>query len=332
MFNFGNSDPSSAFKHVLANSHIRGRYHIDPMASPYILPNDLEENKRLDLQHYLMHQILQSNAIAPIGQPQQISTVGVDTGSWNYHILGLIRRSRTTMPVYQPQRILDVGCGTGRWAIEIARQFPASKVIGIDIVEPVHPYTDRDGIPANFTFQLGNILQGIPFADGYFDYIHMRFLNFGIPANKWQATINELARLTAPGGWIESIELVLPHSGGPLLTRSMKAFEKTLMARSIDLACSRNVDDCMRQATPRLSAIQSQLIEIPIGPHGEAIGIRMAWNISSAIHNMGYFFQQAHLFQTQEWQTFMDELDNELNSVQYEPMLPIYLVTSQRNA
>ncbi|HKD75626.1 MAG TPA: methyltransferase domain-containing protein, partial [Ktedonobacterales bacterium] len=101
---------------IAADIPVRGRAGISLEQGPYALPNDLGEAKRLDLQHYILRQILQSNTVAPISNPR---------------------------------RILDAGCGTGRWAIEIARQFPQAEVVGVDIVAPERAYNDDDPVPAN---------------------------------------------------------------------------------------------------------------------------------------------------------------------------------------
>lgn len=68
-------------------------------------------------------------------------------------------------------KVLDVGCGSGRWILEMARDFPNSTFIGVD-VSNVFPSPDK--IPSNASFVEGNVLHGLPFADDTFDYVYQR--------------------------------------------------------------------------------------------------------------------------------------------------------------
>lgn len=69
-------------------------------------------------------------------------------------------------------KVLDVGCGSGVWILEMARDYPASTFVGCDIADVI-PTTD---IPDNCTFVKANILEGLPFTDGTFDYCFQRFM------------------------------------------------------------------------------------------------------------------------------------------------------------
>jgi hypothetical protein len=44
-------------------------------------------------------------------------------------------------------------------------------VVGLDLVPSKPPQ------PANYHFAYGNVLQGLPFADDRFDFVHERFLS-----------------------------------------------------------------------------------------------------------------------------------------------------------
>ncbi len=107
--------------------------------APYLLPKDLQEVRRLDYQHFILRQVLKGNCFAPV------------------HDL-----------LTQGSHVLDVGCGTGRWGQEIALAYPQSQVIGLDL-EAV-PRTSST--PLNYQFVPGNLLHGLPFANGTFGYVH----------------------------------------------------------------------------------------------------------------------------------------------------------------
>src|SRR5262249_2787590 len=150
---------------------------------PYMLPADLEEINRLDFQHYLLRHAFQGNYAAPIRHPTSI---------------------------------LDVGTGTGRWAWEMAAAFPQAHVIGLDINQPPSDAVPgREVNPPNSAFRLANVLEGLPFPDGRFDFVHMRLMILALPADRWAFVVNELARVTRLGGWVESVEYGGEKNGGP---------------------------------------------------------------------------------------------------------------------
>jgi ubiquinone/menaquinone biosynthesis C-methylase UbiE len=65
---------------------------------------------------------------------------------------------------------VDVGCGcSGAWTIEVAEEFPAANVIGIDL-SPVQ----ANFIPKNCKFIVGDLTQGLVFDDGSMDLVHSR--------------------------------------------------------------------------------------------------------------------------------------------------------------
>src|SRR5262245_31505645 len=135
---------------------------------PYLFPRHPAEGDRLDVQHYALLLSAGSNYLAPIGTPR---------------------------------RVLDSGSGTGQWAHDLCREFPDAVVAGVDL-QPGKP----DG-PPNFRFVQAALLDGLPFSDGQFDFVHQRLLALGVPLASWGGVIAELVRVTRPGGWIELVEM-----------------------------------------------------------------------------------------------------------------------------
>jgi len=55
-------------------------------------------------------------------------------------------------------------------------------------------------------FVRANLLQGLPFADDRFDFVHQRALAWAVPVRSWPVLVQDLVRVAAPGGWVELVE------------------------------------------------------------------------------------------------------------------------------
>lgn len=103
-------------------------------------------------------------------------------------------------PAAQARRVLDVGCGPGVIAAELARQFPQTEVVGLDLsaarlAEARRQFTGL----ANAATAPGEATQ-LPFAAETFDLVFCRFLLEYLP-EKAQA-VSEMARVCQPGGQV----------------------------------------------------------------------------------------------------------------------------------
>jgi ubiquinone/menaquinone biosynthesis C-methylase UbiE len=93
-----------------------------------------------------------------------------------------------------PRRALDLGTGTGAGAFAIARRFPDTEVVGVDLAERMIERA-RAKVPADLSdrirFEVGDSAR-LPFDDGSFDLVaHANVIPF----------FDELQRVVAPDGW-----------------------------------------------------------------------------------------------------------------------------------
>ncbi|CAG8655961.1 7977_t:CDS:2, partial [Funneliformis caledonium] len=98
--------------------------------------------------------------------------------------------------------VLDVGCGAGTWILDLASENPAN-FYGIDIL-PLFPTEIK---PSNVSFSIANLIDGLPFKDNSFDFVHMRFFVFCLSESDWEIAIQEIVRVCKPNGWIEIFEV-----------------------------------------------------------------------------------------------------------------------------
>jgi SAM-dependent methyltransferase len=94
-----------------------------------------------------------------------------------------------------PARVLDLGTGTGKAARVAAGRYPDAEVLGVDL-SPRMIEMANELVPAELAdrvrFEVADA-SALPYQDGAFDLVVL--LNM-IPF------FEELARLTAPGGWV----------------------------------------------------------------------------------------------------------------------------------
>ncbi|PSR99123.1 S-adenosyl-L-methionine-dependent methyltransferase [Coniella lustricola] len=130
----------------------------------YLMPNDGEEQNRLDLQHYV----------------------------WQT----MVHNRLNFAPIRDDSRVLDIGTGTGIWAIEFAKRYPKSTVVGTDIslIQPTY------SLPMNCSFEREDAEDEWMF-DAPFDYIRWRLMASCF--RSYKDMIYKVYAHLAPGGWAE---------------------------------------------------------------------------------------------------------------------------------
>ena len=98
--------------------------------------------------------------------------------------------------------------------MEMAADFQKPQYFGVDMF-PIFP---QSTYPSNIEFLRHNFLEGLPYEDNSFDFIHMQFLVCDFTELQWETFVyQELARVLKPGGWLEicdpEIEFI---NGGPI--------------------------------------------------------------------------------------------------------------------
>ncbi|KAF7314432.1 Methyltransf-25 domain-containing protein [Mycena kentingensis (nom. inval.)] len=104
-----------------------------------------------------------------------------------------------------PSRVLDIGCGTGTWILNCGKTWRKSHFVGLDIV-PLHPNLGSAELASRVTWVQANFLEGLPFPNDEFDFVHIKRIALGVPEDKWDGLFEEIARVLRPGGAFELIE------------------------------------------------------------------------------------------------------------------------------
>lgn len=265
---------------------------------PYIVPWDIEEHNRLDFQHFMLRYALRGNYAAPIRDPQSI---------------------------------LDVGSGTGRWAIEMANHFKRASVVGFDISPPPVDLLAEKGMemrPRNYRFVLGNLLEGLPFPDRSFDYVHMRALVTAIPHDRWQGVIGDLARVTRQGGWVESLEVTFLEGGGPAVNQLMAWLDATLALRNVVFMDGGAVDTVMRSVG--LTQVGVRKMPMPCGDSGGRLGKMLATDWISVLKGIGGMTVAQGVATAEQFNHAIEEMHRELADPRLQCVMPLYIAFGQR--
>lgn len=212
----------------------------------YLLPKDEEETNRLNFQHHALHLTLGNHYLAPL--PPVLRT------------------------------IVDVGAGTGILAGEMARLFPESLVVGLD----VDAASFGNAAPGNCLLRAGDVLKGLPLPDAFADFAHQRFLVLAIPDSRWPDAVRELVRVTRSGGWLELVETdARVQAGGPATERIFGWIEGVRQARGLLGKPVGRLGELLWQQG--LQEVECQQIPLKIGAWGGRAGIMMEQDVLAAV-------------------------------------------------
>jgi ubiquinone/menaquinone biosynthesis C-methylase UbiE len=202
-----------------------------------LLPNDQEEQRRLNLHHDIFTYIMNGLYLAPI--PRDV------------------------------QAVLDYGTGTGQWAIDFADNNPAI-VTGLDI-SPIQPVY----VPINCKFYYDDIELAWTYPENHFDYVHGRSV-VGIISD-WDKHLSRTFSGLKTGGWteIQECEVRIYAEDDPDLSKSpyirkwqelcYKASEKIGKEFSVVSKLSR------KMAEAGFKNVREEEYRVPIGPWKEEV-------------------------------------------------------------
>jgi ubiquinone/menaquinone biosynthesis C-methylase UbiE len=274
---------------------VRGREYL--VTTPYFLPKDDEEVNRLDFQHYLFRFALKGNYAAPIQTPTSI---------------------------------LDVGTGTGRWAMEMAALFPRANVVGLDVIPP--PADENaslgnglDRRPDNYVYIQGNVLDGLPFPDASFDFVHQRLLVAALPEARWQGVVGELLRVTKPGGWVELLEAI-PTQGGPGMNALYEWLVAVGLRRGVNTLVTPHIADFLQAAGAQ--SVVGRDLPMALGKWGGRAGIMMETNYFALHKGLLGMMQQQGITTPQAFEEATAAARQEIAQGQY--IWPYFLAYGQR--
>ncbi|MBO0687783.1 MAG: class I SAM-dependent methyltransferase, partial [Candidatus Dormibacteraeota bacterium] len=240
---------------------------------PYLFPRHPREIDRLDVQHYAFQGTAGSNFLAP-----------VDT----------------------PRRVLDSGSGTGQWGFEVSQQFPAALVVGVDLV-PGKPQR-----PPRYRSVRANLLQGLPFCDATFDFVHQRLMVPAIPPRAWPHLVRDLVRVTRPGGWLELVEVPWEaDQAGPATERLLELLREFSASRGLDRRRTvfESVDRYLRDAG--LKDVVRREIALRCGDWGGDAGALVASNMRAAFTRVCEVLQSRSLLREEEARALIQQSQDE---------------------
>ncbi|GHO46299.1 class I SAM-dependent methyltransferase [Ktedonospora formicarum] len=253
------------------------RYRTD---IPYFFPKDINEQDRLNFQHYALRHFLRGNYIAPLAK-------------------------------IEIHDILDVGSGSGIWPQEMAQEFTDAKVVGIDIELPL----SMSNMPRNSLLLQGNVLKGLPFQDEAFDFVHERLLAAAIPAQSWQPVVNELARVTRPGGFVEMIEVAdVFVNGGPNSLRLIDWWRQAGARTGFDSTPIKNLSILLTHAG--ITNITHTTLPIPMGKWAGRVGEMMSKDLHLVFNNLRVACAKLGIASEKEYERTWEALPQEWERLQ----------------
>ncbi|KAI8336798.1 S-adenosyl-L-methionine-dependent methyltransferase [Chlamydoabsidia padenii] len=185
----------------------------------------------------------------------------VDRWQRQHYLLKSARKTNTwaTFNHNDGAVIVDVGTGNGIWAMEMANQYPAVQVVGLDLLD------QQQNGPSNLRFcQCDVVGEPWPMDDNTVDFIFQRSMNNSVKKVEWSTLLMEMYRVLKPGG---SIELVEPdfwrHNPGPVQQALDSFIQEQCHLNGLDFYLTNAMDGLIKDAGFNL--VDKRTMDIPLG-------------------------------------------------------------------
>jgi demethylmenaquinone methyltransferase/2-methoxy-6-polyprenyl-1,4-benzoquinol methylase len=121
-------------------------------------------------------------------------------------------------------RVLDVATGTGEQALAFAAK--CREVVGVDLSEAMLGVARAKHPPKNLSYLRADAT-ALPFADASFDVATISFALHEMPASIRDQVLDEMVRVTRPGGTLVVVDYGLPRNrlARALAHRIVRAYE-----------------------------------------------------------------------------------------------------------
>ncbi|KAF8693087.1 Methyltransferase domain, partial [Rhizoctonia solani] len=200
---------------------VGGRLYPIDQALPIFMPQDEQESRRLDHEHFALKLVLGCNYIGPVASH--------------------LRHD----PMAPRKRVLDIGTQQGTWVQEMASEFPHVEFVSLDF-SPMAAHIPRE----NITFEVYELYSGLVEADASFDMVHV---------GNYQFLIQELYRVLRPGGLLISGEFENETYGAdnpntplgdasPRLSRALAFVRQALAAQGVTVDAGRQLPDMLNNS------------------------------------------------------------------------------------
>lgn len=137
-------------------------------------------------------------------------------------------------------RILDVACGPGGWAIEAARTYPDSHVVGFDIfpnmIEYAQMFAEALGL-TNVEFRVRDARKPLDFPAASFDLVNCNYLYTFMEPRAWPAFLQECKRVLRPGGVVKITELEYGITSSPPVEELYRTWARTMKLAGRSFSC-----------------------------------------------------------------------------------------------
>ncbi|KAG8940678.1 hypothetical protein FRC04_005090 [Tulasnella sp. 424] len=217
-----------------------------------MLPADIAEHGRLDLQHEMLKRKRGGLFYAPQA----------------------VRKALASREGPQPS-ILDVGSGSGSWVIDMGRLFPHVEVVGLDLA----PANLSSTPPPNCRFECDDANLGLLHYKGCFDIVHASCVAQGI--TDYRKFMDEVVEILRPGGVFLTVAgdmqihdenhnmLPLINEGEPGFTYTLRfvhAIRDAMRARGPGVEAYPKIYGWLQEQGNVWESVGQKIIYIPIGP------------------------------------------------------------------